>query len=141
MKQVADLIDAYVAARDEHDRLKDLKTRAYDAQKAAETELIDAMLDQGLPQVKTDEGLTVSLRKDMNFSCTKDNFTFIREWLREEMGDDLPYVEEVVSKSALTELLKGKIEEGTHESEFPPFLRLSTRPGLSVRGLKARSEA
>lgn len=139
--QLSEIINRYVAARDEHDARKEETTKAYKAWKAAENELIDAMLDQGMPQVKTDEGLTVSLRKNLNFSCTKDNFTAIREWLKESVGDDLSYVEETVSKSALTTLIKSMIEDdGAHESEFPEFLNVSTRPGLSVRGLSARGE-
>lgn len=129
-----ELIDAYYEARAEHDAIDERKKAAYRKMAARENELINAMIEEGIPSISRDDGSNVALRKHVTCSVTKDNFSAIRGWLRDTVGDDSDFVEEAVSKSAITELVKERIADGDIASDFPAFLKVSTRPGLVVRG-------
>lgn len=130
------LIESYYEARRKDDEASEAKKRTYDVLKHTERTLIDAMLAEGMPSIRRDDGTTVSLRKSLSFSCTQENMDQIREWLVAEFGDDAPFVAEVVVKKSLTEKLAELLEAGSDESEMPQFLNVSTRPTISVRGWK-----
>ena len=138
MTSINDLIDDYYAARAAHDDAKARATELEKSRRAAEAKLIDFMLDEGTTGVKRDDGTSVGLRQSVSLSCTKDNTDPIREWLMDELGDDSDFVEEVVSKPALTELVKNRIAQGCGEDDFPEFMRVNTRPIISVQGWKNR---
>ena len=138
MTTINELIDAYYEARALHDEAKAKATELEKARRAAENKLIDHMLDEGTTGVKRDDGTSVGLRKSLSLSCTKENHHLLRGWLMDELGDDSDFVEEVVSKTALTELVKGRVDEGADEDDFPEFMRVSTRPIISVQGWKNR---
>jgi len=136
---VNDLIDEYYDAREAYDNAKKLATELDRRRRAAENKLIDHMLDEGTTGVKRDDGTSVGLRQSVSLSCNKENYEDLREWLIEATGDDSDFVEEVVSRVALTELVKARIAEGADESDFPEAMRVSTRPIISVQGWKNRS--
>lgn len=129
-----DIIDDYYERRAAHERADHAAKQCYHEMKAAEAKLVDAMLEAGMPSVKRFDGTAISLRKNVSLSVTKDNSDQIRTWLIATVGDDKDFVEEVVAKSAITELVKQQLEEGLADDDFPIFLKVSTRPGISVRG-------
>ena len=129
-------LDTYVAARQDYDAKRRLASEAEEVRRRAESELVNAMLDAGTKSIGRDDGSLFSLRKNFSFSLTEANMQQAREWLLESEGDDSPFVKEVVSKPALTELLKKKMEDGIDALELPAFLKVNTMPGISVRGWK-----
>lgn len=130
----------YYETRARYEEAKAASDALYHEMKRGENEVVDEMLNDGTRSIGLDDGTNVSLRKSFTVSVTKDNFDSTRAWLMETTGDDSDFVEEVVSKPALLEHLKGKVESGDMlEEDVPEFLRLNTRPTVSVRGWTKRS--
>jgi len=128
-------IDDYLAAREAYEEIHEQSAKAHKAMRASEYELVDTMLNDGVPSVGLDSGLHVSLRKQYSCSVTVGNEDQIREWLTEVEGDDTQFVHERVNKPALVEWLK---ETEKEPDDVPEFLKLNTRPGITVRGWKTR---
>lgn len=128
-------LDDYFGCRRAYEEAKAQADKLYAAKQRLENEAIDMMLDMGTRSIGLADGKNVSLRKSFSCSVVKENFHAIREWLLGTVGDDADFVEETVSKPAVMELLRSKIDSGEwSEEEVPEFLRLNTRPTLSVRG-------
>ena len=137
-----DRIANYYETRAAYEQLKAQSDALYHELKRAENEVIDEMLNEGTRSIGLDDGTNVSLRKSFTVSVTKDNFEPIRNWLMDTVGDDSDFVEEVVSKPALLDYLKAAVDTGKLlEEDVPEFLRLNTRPTISVRGWTKRSSA
>lgn len=132
---------AFYAARKTWEDRKAEVSPLYDAMQKCQHELIDAMLAAGLRSMTMDDGSKPSLCKQVTISVTKDNFDSLRAWLVSDTGDDRDFVEEVVSKPRLLDLVKKRIEAGSDPADFPPELRVSTRPGIRVYGWQGRDDA
>lgn len=130
---ISKICDDYLAARHEWEEAKKFASHLHDRVEAKKTQLIDAMLAENMRAYPRKDGLLISLRRSFSCSVTQENTDQIREWLVEKLGDDKPYVKEVVDKPALTEHLK-EMAETTDLADFPEFLRVSTRPDVAVRG-------
>lgn len=131
--------DLYLSAREAYESAKVVANELYNEYKRREYDLVNSMIEDCTASFKRSDGVHLSLREQLNLSVTQENDGAIREWLLESEGDDMSYVEERVSKKALTELIRKKVdEEHVPASEFPSFLKVSTRPGLSVRGISKR---
>jgi hypothetical protein len=131
-------VEAYYEARRDYEEKKRVATEAEKHRRRLEAELVDYMLEHKIKAVDRADGTKPLLAKNVSFSVTKDNFDAIREWLVEQVGDDKDFIETTVSKSAVGELVKTKIEkEKWDESDFPAELKVSTRPGLRVTGWKS----
>ena len=136
---VLEKIDSYLAARTEYERIHEESQKAHAAMRATEYELVDGMLNDGVPSIGLDTGVHVSLRKQFQCSVTQANEDQVREWLTETCGDDSQFVIEKVNKPALLEWLKARFEKAEmDEDSVPSMLKLSTRPGITLRGWKNR---
>ena len=133
MTDLKSWINNYYQARNAYEAAKEESTRLYHAMQSAEVSLVDAMVDEGVAKVDLDDGTSVGLRKQFTISVTKANMHDIRDWLLSSIGDDMQFVEEVVSKPALTSYLREN-----PDMEVPDFLNLNTRPAISVRGWSTR---
>lgn len=131
-----DLMNRYLDARLAWDEAHAISIDMHHKMRQAEAALVEAMLAQQLKTAKGDDGVAYNLKRSFNCSVTKDNTDAIRDWLVETEGDDEPFIEEKVSKPALTEYLKKKVEDGVPEDSFPAWLKVSSRPTLSVPGYK-----
>ena len=133
-----DTIEKYFAVREAYDRAKAIATEAEKAMRRHEAKVIDAMLAEKQRSVRREDGTTVTLRKRVSFSSTADNRSAIRAWLIETEGSDHDFVEEVVARDTLSEYLTKKLEEGYSPDDFPEFLNVSDRPGITVKGWNSR---
>jgi hypothetical protein len=133
-----DKIAAYYEARSAYDEAKKISDDLDKIRRTRESELVSFMIENQIKNVKLDDGTTPTLVNSVSISVTKDNFDAIREWLLDTIGDDADYVEEVVSKPAVLELVKKKLEGGSDPTEMPAFLKCDTRPTLRVSGWKGR---
>lgn len=139
---VLDAIDTYLNAREFYEGIHEQSQKAHKAMRAAEYELVDNMLDEGVPSVGLDTGIHVSLRKQFQCSVTVDNEERIREWYTEKEGGDGDIVHEKVNKPALIEYLRHKFEkEDWDEESVPEHLNLTTRPSITLRGWKNRDRS
>lgn len=129
-----DAIQVWRDARDAHAELdRQKKEAAKDVQRAAR-DVREALLDQGLQNVRCEDGATIYLHNIFSISVTQDNESAVRAWLIDEFGDDQPFVQEKVSKSALSAHLKDAIEKGElGEFDVPEFLKLNTHPDVRIR--------
>jgi hypothetical protein len=131
----------YFTARRMMDDAKEAHTRAYDACKKAERELVDAMIEDGVKSFKLDEELAVSLRKNFSLSCTQDNEAQVRDWLTATDGDVTKFEKIVLYKPFVVAWLRERVEKGTLDQHtVPEFLNLSTSPGVQVRGWRGSNE-
>lgn len=133
---VLEKINNYLAARDAYEIIHAQSQEAHKRMREEEYVLVDTMLADGVPSMGLDSGVNVSLRKQYGCSVTAANEAQIREWLVETQGDDSDFVHEKVNKPALLEMLK---ETGQEPDDAPAFLKLNTRPGITVRGWKTRT--
>lgn len=133
---VLEKIDTYLQARSVYDDIHAQSQAAHKTMREAEYELVDSMINDGVPSVGLDSGVNVSLRKQYQCSVTMANEAQIREWLVETEGDDSGFVVEKVNKPALLEWMK---DAGKEPDDVPDFLKLNTRPGITVRGWKTRT--
>ncbi len=127
--------DAYYDARAAYKEAKANSDKLYWEMKGIENDLIDSLLDEDLQGFKRTDGVSVNLQSQVSISVTQENNSDIRHWLLATVGDDVGFVRETVHKGSLYEYVKTQIEEGKDASEFPDFLKVSTRPTLYVRGL------
>jgi hypothetical protein len=133
---VLEKIQTYLDARAIYDEAHATSQAAHKMMRDAEYELVDTMLSDGVPSMGLDSGVNVSLRKQYSCSVTTANEAQIREWLVETRGDDSDFVHEKVNKPALIEWMK---EQQKEPDDVPAFLKLNTRPGITVRGWKTRT--
>ncbi len=103
---------------------------------AIEFQIVELMLEERVKSIGTEDGCNLNLRRHLGISCTEENREQVREWLVEETGDDQPFMEEVVSKKALSELVQTRIDNGAVAQDFPDFLNVNLHPGVSVLGWK-----
>jgi hypothetical protein len=130
--------DIYVVKRKAYDEIHSKSAIAWKEMQNAERELIDSMNDEGVVGFET-EGesmrLRVSLRRNFSIAVNKDNEYLIRDWLTETEGDVQLFTKEELNKSAISELIRQKIDAGKLEEDaVPPFFKLKTTPSLVVRG-------
>jgi len=126
---------AYVAARLQHDVASAAAKQAKRAQLQAEDDLVEALLDTEMTQIKMESGLTLFLRKVFKVSISQENQGITRQWLLDTTGDDQPFVTEQVDKKAVEEHCKT-----LDKDEVPGFLHLHTRPAIGVRNWGAAKE-
>jgi len=139
MSKLTDKVAIYYQAREAYETAKALSDSCHKEMKKAENEVIDAMIDEGTRSIGLDDGTNCSLRQQFTISVTKDNFHAIREWLLDTVGDDKDFVEEVVSKPAVSDYIRTAVEAGKLDPiEVPKFLNLNTRPTVNVRGWTTR---
>lgn len=134
-----DLFEVYKRARIDREVTDEAAKHAYKVLQAVTMKLVEAMgaLRPRLKQLTTEDGVSMHLRRHVGVSCTEGNREETREWLIEETGDDEPYIEEVVSKKALTEFISEKVKsEELDEDDFPDFLKVNLHPSVSVLGWK-----
>jgi hypothetical protein len=132
-----DKFSAYCAKRKAYDIVHAASAKAWKELNDAERELIDSMNDEGVAgfEVKAEEKLKVSLRRNFSIAVNKDNEYLIRDWLTETEGDVQLFTKEELNKSAISELIRQKIDAGKLEEDaVPPFFKLKTTPSLVVRG-------
>lgn len=129
----------YLAARFEFERFecrmkRHLQHLRYQRD-SAEKELVEAMLecDPPLKNFADANDLGFKIVPKFGISVTQKNTDAIREWLLEREGDDTPFIEEKVSKSELSRLVK-KIVEDEGTDVVPDFLNLYRDQGISVTG-------
>lgn len=135
-------LTAYIAARLEQNKIKELSKKAEENRRKAEAELVDALLEAGMKSFKMDDGVSVGLRKRFDCSVNKDNNDQVEEWLRETEGDVSPFQKLVLYKPAIVKMLKDKAaKDELDETKIPDFLNLRSTPGITVRGLKALEES
>lgn len=131
----------YFAARRCYEDAKALANGFAADMQRAKAQLIDEMVNEGTRTIGGEDGTTVSLRRSFTCSVTKDNYDAIREWLMDALGDDSPFVKEVVDKPSLQEKLREMVDDdGVDITTLPQFLRVSARPDVSVRGWKGMKE-
>jgi protoheme ferro-lyase len=136
-------IDEYLSAREFYEGIHEQSQKAHKAMRAAEYELVNEMLDEGTNNVGLDTGIHVNLRKQFTCSVTVENEDRIREWLTEKEGDDARFVHEKVNKPAFVEWLREEILEKQQldESDVPEFVKLTSRPSISLRGWSTRDRS
>jgi hypothetical protein len=132
---------AYFTSRRLMDDAKEVYTKAYDACKRAERELVESMLEERVKRFDTDDGLGVSIRKNFSISCTQENEGQVRDWLTEVHGDVTKFEKNVLYKPFVVSWLKELVEkEQIDQHTIPEFLSFSMFPGVQVRGWKGATE-
>lgn len=129
-------IERYLELRSERDQRKRELTEMNKRLQKLENDVVDELLERGDRSVTRQDGVRVSLRRNFAISSTRENCEAIRSWLVDEFGDDSDFVEEAIRKEALTAKVKELYEEGWTDDDFPDAMKVSSRPGLSVYGLK-----
>lgn len=128
MATVEDARKLYVAARLHSDVCANAAKRARAQLRQVEDELVEALLDSEMTQIKMESGLTLFLRKQFKISLTEETKPKVRQWLLDTTGDDMPFVKEEVDKQAVEDHCKG-----LDKDEIPPYLNLHTKPAIGVR--------
>jgi hypothetical protein len=139
--KLTELFEAYKDQREVAEAAGAVAKKESKALKAIEGKMVDHMLENNVKGIKTDDGCNLYLKRHLSLSSTEENRERIREWLIAQTGDDEPYMETGVKKSALKELVEQRIEDGKIESDFPAFLKVSLHPAVGLLGWKERMQA
>lgn len=132
----------YAALRAKAEHAAEAAKKASAEMRIAESELIDAMLDDEIKSWTDESGARVQTVRHFGISCTQENADLVEEWLRETAGDAEQFKVSKLDKSAIEAYLKRLVEEeGTPQDDIPEFFRLSTRPGIRVNGWEAYKKA
>lgn len=126
-------LNAYIEARRAHDAAKQAEKRARQALDNAEAALVDRMVEDEAQSIKLDDGTNFFLSRRPRFRLNEANNDMVREWLRETVGDDDPFVETKVVRKRLSEHLNELLED-CEESDLPDFLEFTSAPEIAVRG-------
>jgi hypothetical protein len=136
-----DKAQAYFTARRLMDDAKEAHSRAYEACKTAERQLVESMLEEGVKSFKLSEELGVSLRKNFTVSCNQENEPQVRAWLEEVHGDVTKFEKLVLYKPSVVAYLKEQVEKETIDLHaIPDFLNFSMTPTVMVKGWKGATE-
>lgn len=129
---------AYYEMRRRHDIAKRTATEAYRAMREAEGKLIEAMMDIGVSKLDyMDDGSSINFFGGLSVSVTEKNEGEVRQWLRNEYGDDAPFEKVSMDKKAITDKIKEDIKSGAlSETEVPDAMKLKQFPGIRVNGWK-----
>lgn len=131
----------YYEMRSRYDVAHRASTEAHRAMKAAEAELVEAMLDEGVASMSLADGTAISLRNQASISVTQANEGVVREFLMDVVGDDALYCKEVLDKPAIMEMITQRLaDEDLSEDEVPAEMKLKLRPAVTVRGWSARRQ-
>ena len=130
----------YASARRSYDDAKEMASLTYKALKAAEVELVDAMLEANVTGIPAASGARVSMRPSFTIACNAENKPLIEAWLVDTQGDAEPYKKTDLDKSAVQELIAGKVDDGAPTDSFPAFLNVKSRPTVTVTGWKKHRE-
>lgn len=128
----------YYEMRRRHDVAKRTSSEAYRTMKEAEEKLVEVMMDLGLQRLEyMDDGTKVFFKGRMNLSVTKENEAEVREWLRQNYGDDEIFVVERLDKAEISVRVKEDIDAGQlSELDVPKCMKLKQFPGIQVNGWK-----
>jgi hypothetical protein len=132
--------ELYYEARRDYDQKKALSNEADKVRRQREADLVDYMIEHQIKGFDREDGTKPLLVSSVSISVTKDNYDAIRQWLMETEGDDSDFVETIVSKPAVLELVKKKLKAGDDVTDFPDFLKPDTRPSLRVYGWKGLAD-
>lgn len=125
-----------------HEQAKQQEKKHSKILRDMQTELTDLMIENQVKSIPTEDGCTFIKRRFFGFKCNEENKELTKEWLVSELGDDGPFMEEVVSRAALGELIKKRVEEhGKNEIDFPDFLGVNFHPIGVVNGWKQLMQA
>lgn len=128
----------YLEARHAYEELRAIASDAERKSRALEQELVDAMIENGVPKFSLDNGISVSLRQRFDCAVNQENGQLVEDWLQETTGDVTKFQKQVLYKPAVVAYLKEGIESGSiDQTSVPQFLNLRTTPGIQVRGLNA----
>lgn len=125
----------YSEARRQHDQVEQQKKNAWAALKAAERELVDAMVEGEVTSWRHANGQQVLTTRRFSIACNAENSDLVERWLVEELGDAEPFKVTKLDKSAVQSHIKRMCEdEGVDLETLPSFLQVSTSPTITVRG-------
>lgn len=130
----------YYEARQRADIAKRVYSEAYRAQKDAEEKLIETMMDLGINTMSyMEDGTAIHFRAQCSVSVTQDNEEEVREWLRQQYGDDEQFSKDALDKPSIIAQIKADLASGElSETEVPKDMKLTQFPGISVSGWKKR---
>jgi hypothetical protein len=132
---ISTLFETYRKLRQQKEETERAAKEAKQAFDDISRQLATEMVEQGCQAWKSADGIGLHLRQQFAINVTKANEAQIKAWLREQVGDDKPFVEEKLIKAAVTAVLKEKIESGDLE-EAPPFFGLYMGKDLVVNDWK-----
>ena len=135
--RIDSLAEAYYFQRQTYEDAKKVSDNLEKDMRKAERDLVDAMLDQQMRSFSRNDGTSIFLREHVNVQVIKANAEAIKDWLLSEVGDYADFVEETVSKAAVTEFVKSRLKQGEAPADFPAILNVTTRPVLNVKGWKS----
>lgn len=124
--------ETYAEARLEMELAKDAHTDASSRFRKTEAELVEALNEAELKGIPLQNGVYPHINPQFGFACNKDNVDQVEEWLTETVGDAEPYKKTSLSKEAISEYIKDRIEKGTPRESFPEFLNVRTHYGIKV---------
>lgn len=125
----------YCEARLQAEQMKEAASKAWQAFKIAEAELVDAMLEDEVTSWKDTDGANVGLRRQFSIACNQENAQEVEDWLQLTTGDAQHYMKTALDKASVQAYVKDQVESGElEEANVPDFLKMSTRPGITVRG-------
>ncbi len=130
----------YYEMRQRHDIAKRTTAEAFATMKAAESELIERMMDLGISRLDyMDDGTRIHFQGRCSVSVTQANEHEVREFLRDTYGDDAPFSKDTLNKSAITDRIREGLKSSElSETDVPDTMKLNQYPGLSVTGWQER---
>lgn len=135
-----DAYTKYAEARLQAEQMKEAYSAAHATFKRAETELVDAMLEDDVSKWTDTSGASIGMRRQFTIKCNTENAQEIADWLQLVTGDAEPFKKMSLDKSGVTAFLREKCETPAEspdhlaESNVPLFFDLKTHPTVSVRG-------
>lgn len=86
-----------------------------------------------------EDGTAIHFRAQCSVSVTQDNEEEVREWLRQQYGDDEQFSKDALDKPSIIAQIKADLASGElSETEVPKDMKLTQFPGISVSGWKKR---
>lgn len=125
----------YKEARTKYEEADRVAKELEKERRAAESELIDTFLDNGITSMACDDGSSVSLARRESISVNASNEQDVLMFLQEKHGDTQQFVTPKLNKKLVERYIKESIEEGQiQEFEIPSSMNYNTRPTVRLSG-------
>jgi 3-oxoacyl-ACP reductase-like protein len=129
----------YYDLRSRYDVAHRTSQEAHRAMKAAEAELVEALIEANVSAMTLGDGTSISLRNQASISVTEKNEGVVRDFLMAEVGDDELFTKQTLDKPAIMEMITTRVQDGDlAETDVPAEMKLKLRPAITVRGWNAR---
>ena len=134
-----ELILCYRLARKAHEDALEHTEKLYKDRAQLERQVVEAMLEGNHRRLDHD-GALIYLSDHVGVAVNQQNQADVVQWLNTRRGGVDDFMVLQLDGARVKRMVRKELEDGALPSEYPDFMKVSTRPRLNVRGWGAQDD-